>query len=264
MDEYFGIPTYMNISNSRYASVYFDCDSTLVDIEGLDELADLYHKKDEVARLTDKSMSGMVKLEDVFSLKLAMIRPKRKDFDYLGKLYIKHVVDDVKEVVSALKYLKKTVVVMTGNFYPAVLYLTRYLNIEDNNIFANQIHFDDDGNYLTFDSKGPLSIAGGKRSLMLILKRSDQKTVFVGDGATDIETRPPVDLFVGYGGVIVRENIKKQADAYIQCRSMAPLLSLICTHEERAKITASKYKKLLYKGDAVIKNGKVIKNSRSW
>ena len=37
----------------------------------------------------------------------------------------------------------------------------------------------------------------------------------VGDGATDLEARPPADAFIGYGGVIVRDNIKKKADWFV-------------------------------------------------
>ena len=42
------------------------------------------------------------------------------------------------------------------------------------------------------------------------------KTVaMVGDGATDLEARPPADLFVGYGGVVVREKVKAGADIFV-------------------------------------------------
>jgi phosphoglycolate phosphatase-like HAD superfamily hydrolase len=40
----------------------------------------------------------------------------------------------------------------------------------------------------------------------------------VGDGATDLEARKEPGaavLFVGYGGVVVRENIAREADWYV-------------------------------------------------
>lgn len=39
----------------------------------------------------------------------------------------------------------------------------------------------------------------------------------VGDGATDMEARQPggADIFVGYGGVVVRKNIAEAADWYV-------------------------------------------------
>lgn len=245
----------MERKNPFYTSVYLDCDSTLVDIEGLDELANFYRKKTEVSGLTEKSMSGEVKLEDVFALKLAMIKPHRNDFDRLGNLYVKHVVEDARETVAVLHYLKKTVVIMSGNFYPAVIYLSRYLGIPDQHVYANQIHFAKDGSYLTFDSHGPLSIAGGKRSLMLILKRDELKVVFVGDGSTDMETKPPVDLFIGYGGVVQREKVKSSSDVYLTCRSLAAILPFIITQKEYRLIMSSKFRHLLEKGENLVNQG---------
>ena len=39
--------------------------------------------------------------------------------------------------------------------------------------------------------------------------------VMVGDGATDLEARPPADLFIGFGGVAVREVVKENADWFV-------------------------------------------------
>ena len=39
--------------------------------------------------------------------------------------------------------------------------------------------------------------------------------VMVGDGATDMQTKPPASLMIGYGGIIVREVVQKKADWFI-------------------------------------------------
>jgi len=36
----------------------------------------------------------------------------------------------------------------------------------------------------------------------------------VGDGATDMEARPPADVFVGFGGVAVRPDVRRGADLW--------------------------------------------------
>lgn len=253
----------MNKNKVIYHSIYFDSDSTLVDIEGIDELAGFYNKKLEVARFTEKAMSGQVRLEDVFSLKLAMIRPHKNDFDKLGKLFVKRVVEDAKDVIDALHYLKKRVVLMTGNFYPAVNILAKYLKIPDENVYANNIIFDENGNYLTFDNKGPLSVAGGKRSLIMILKREGQKNVFVGDSFIDAETKPPVDLFVGYGGVVTREKVKHISDIFITCKSMAAILPFILTSKEENYLNKSQYRSVLTKAYKLVEAGFAIRNQAS-
>ena len=37
----------------------------------------------------------------------------------------------------------------------------------------------------------------------------------VGDGATDMQAKPPADKFIGYGGVSERAKVKEGADWYI-------------------------------------------------
>ena len=147
----------------KYDKIIFDCDSTFVSLEGLDELAELKGKKEEVAELTRLSMEGNVKLEDVFSLKMAMIRPSRADLEYLGKLYVQNLSEDVEDIIKLLIMLKKDVLQMTGNFYPAVKILAKYLKITQQNVYANRIYFDRQGRYIGFDSKNLLSISGGKK-----------------------------------------------------------------------------------------------------
>ena len=37
----------------------------------------------------------------------------------------------------------------------------------------------------------------------------------IGDGVTDMQARPPADLFIGFGGVVVRESVKQGADWFV-------------------------------------------------
>lgn len=37
----------------------------------------------------------------------------------------------------------------------------------------------------------------------------------IGDGATDLESCPPADFFIGYGGNIIRESVRDRASYYV-------------------------------------------------
>lgn len=37
----------------------------------------------------------------------------------------------------------------------------------------------------------------------------------VGDGVTDLQARPPADLFVGFGGIVTRDVVKEGADLFV-------------------------------------------------
>ncbi len=46
----------------------------------------------------------------------------------------------------------------------------------------------------------------------------------VGDGVSDLETKPVVDLFVGFGRYTVRERVRAEADAFIKSLAELPAL----------------------------------------
>jgi soluble P-type ATPase len=46
-------------------------------------------------------------------------------------------------------------------------------------------------------------------------KHGYKAVVMVGDGATDMQARPPAEAFIGYGGVAVRDAVRKGADWYV-------------------------------------------------
>ena len=48
----------MDNAQGKFRAVCFDCDSTLSRLEGIDELASRYGRKDEVALLTEAAMNG--------------------------------------------------------------------------------------------------------------------------------------------------------------------------------------------------------------
>ena len=93
------------------------------------------------------------------------------------------------------------------------------LDVPPENIFANDILFKEDGTYDTFDPEAFTSAAGGKARAVKHIKAADGHATMgmVGDGATDLEARVPggADVFVGYGGVQVREAVEKGADWFV-------------------------------------------------
>ena len=67
--------------SQRWASfdlIFFDCDSTLSTIEGIDELARLKGKEGRVGLLTNKAMDGELDLADVYGKRLRAINRTRR------------------------------------------------------------------------------------------------------------------------------------------------------------------------------------------
>ena len=197
----------------RFRFVFFDVDSTLVTIEGIDELA---RGNPEIARLTAAAMNGEIPLDAVYARRLEIIRPAREDLDRLADQYCASLVAGARETIHSLRDAGVSVHLVTAGIEQAILPLGRHLGLEDRVIHAVRLSLDDGGAYRDFDRRSFLAQPGGKELVVRdILTRSKGRAAFVGDGVSDLEARPAVDLFIGFGGVAVRQRVKENADVYV-------------------------------------------------
>lgn len=211
----------------HYRTVVFDCDSTLSAFEGIEELASDYRR--EVEALTDEAMRGEVPLEAVYGKRLALIQPRREAVDALVPRYIEKLVDDAAGTVAALQGAGVDVRVISGGLLPAVAGLARHLGIGDDRVAAVPVRFDDDGTYAGYETSAPPARAGGKAEVLSRWREGGMAgpVMFVGDGATDLEARDAVELFVAYAGVLERPAVVAAAAVVIRSRSLAPVLPLV-------------------------------------
>jgi phosphoserine phosphatase len=209
----------------RFASVLFDCDSTLSAIEGIDVLAT--HHRGEIAELTDAAMRGDIPLEQVYGRRLALVRPTRARLEELGRQYIDAMVDDAREVVAALRDAQIAVRVISGGLLPAVRILARELGLDDRHVAAVDVRFDERGEFAGFDESSPLARSGGKRTIVeQWLPGLPEPVMLVGDGVTDLEARPLIECFVAFAGVVARDPVIEAADIVVRAPSLAPILTL--------------------------------------
>jgi phosphoserine phosphatase len=210
---------------SSFGTVIFDCDSTLSSIEGVEELAE--GRLDQIAELTEWAMEGKVPLEEIYGLRLETVRPNRAMVERLGRRYIETLVPDAARVVTELMAAGTEVRILSGGLRPAVVTLASHLGLEPDRVAAVEVEFSPDGTYAGFDSTSPLARAGGKRQVIEGWKSSlPGPIMLVGDGATDLEAKPAVDLFVAFTGVIARPGIAAAADRIIEGPSLLPVLEL--------------------------------------
>ena len=90
----------------HYRLVFFDVDSTLVTIEGIDVLAS---GNPEVVALTEAAMNGEIPLEEVYRRRLEAIRPARADLEALAARYRESLIDGAAETITALQQRVQTV-----------------------------------------------------------------------------------------------------------------------------------------------------------
>jgi len=198
---------------AKYRHIFFDVDSTLVTIEGIDVLA---RGNPEVVTLTEAAMNGEIPLDEVYGRRLEIIRPSRADVEALGERYASSLVDGAEETIATLRDAGANVHFVTAGIAQAIAPLAEKLGVPPRAVHAVTLEFHDDGSYQDFDRRSLLTRAGGKELVVrAVLSRSKGKSAFVGDGVTDLETKPVVDLFIGFGGVHVRPRVRENADVYV-------------------------------------------------
>lgn len=216
-----------------FATVIFDCDSTLSAIEGVDEVAGPH--KAESERLTQLAMQGLLPLEEVYGQRLALIRPSRTAIERLGELYVARVVPGAVAAVQELQRHGVVVQILSGGFAQAVVHLARLLEIPDDRTAAVRLDFASDGGYRDFDRTSPLARSGGKREWIRANDaRLPRRRLMIGDGVTDLETRPEVDAFAAFAGVVRREAVVASADVVLQGPGLEQCVALVLDGPPRA------------------------------
>ncbi len=197
--------------------LFIDCDSTLSTIEGIDELAHAGGEEvfAQVVALTHAAMNGEVPLDEVFSRRMAMIRPDRSTCEAVAELYKQTIVPGVPELIRAAKDAGWLPVVLSGGFAPLIQPLADELGIA--HVEAVPLFFNNDGSYKGYGSDYPTTRNHGKNEVIRAWQKAllPERTVMVGDGISDMETKPEVELFIGFGGVVARTNVMQGADHWL-------------------------------------------------
>ena len=254
-----------------FQSVIFDCDSTLTAIEGIDELARIGDRYDEIKALTDAAMGGDVPLEQVYDRRLRMLAPTRADIAAIADRYRESAVTDAREVIGALRAAGKQVFIVSGGLLDAVRPFGLWLGVPEDHIRAVAVRYHAvsgvpvtdpttkhaDDRYLDTVAS-PLTQANGKSEVVRgLLTNASGRSMLVGDGASDLVTAPDVDLFVGFTGVVERPRVAAEADVLVTGTSLAPLVGLALTAVEETTLEATQYRNLITRSRATIQAGEL-------
>ncbi len=198
--------------------LFLDCDSTLSSIEGIDELARLSNPAifAEVVALTNAAMDGEIPLDEVFRRRMEIIRPSKAMVEEVSRMYIETVVPGAAEFVSKAVENGWMPVIISGGFAPIIRPLAGRLGIR--HVEAVPLRFNDLGEYAGYGEAYPSTRNLGKNEIIREWKKAmlPQRVVMIGDGISDLETKPDVDLMIGFGGVVRREKVRKGADLWLE------------------------------------------------
>lgn len=201
----------------------FDFDSTLMDGETIDFLAEELSIKDEVSKITQRAMEGELDFFESLKTRVALL----KGLEYKKVDQICHCLPympGAKETIKELKNKGFKVVVFSGGFRNATGYAKEILGFDAD--FSNVFHAKNGilsglvGGDMMFDfSKGDMLVR-----LQGLLGVNPENTIVVGDGANDRSMFKCAKTKVAF---CAHEILKKEANAVIETKDMTKLLEFI-------------------------------------
>lgn len=216
---------------------FFDCDSTLSLIEGIDILATQNNVATKVHQITERCMAKTGLNIDDYRERLNLVCPTKKQLEQLAHLYQQHSVPGAYEVIQLLHHLNKKVYIISSGFKKAIIPFAHSLGINPSEVLAVDIYFDEQGRYIGFDETTHLINPYGKAIEISHLLKTKQRSLLLGDGISDLETKETVTRFIGFSGLNAREQVKKHADFYINTPTIYSILPLGLTYAELKQLS---------------------------
>jgi D-3-phosphoglycerate dehydrogenase len=198
-----------------------DFDSTFVQVEALEELAEIALKgrkdKDEVIskirQLTDKGIEGEISFTDGLRQRLQLIQPTEEHLKALVKRLKKKVSTSITRNKKFFREHQDSLYVVSAGFKEFIEPIVAEFNIPAERVFANTFKADRKGRITGFDEQNVLSQTNGKRQQLRDMHLVGDIYV-IGDGYSDYLMKDGSDSikFFAFTENIERESAKRKAD----------------------------------------------------
>lgn len=189
-----------------------DMDSTLINIECIDEIADFANLKPQVAAITERAMQGELDFNTSLIERVALL--KGLDVSVLNQVYTERlqVNPGGEDLIQFFKSQGIRSAVVSGGFTYFTNRLAKDIGLD--HARANELDFKDD--QLTGVTQGAIVNATAKKEFVIELcKQYDilpNQAIVAGDGANDLEMMSIAGLSVAYHA---KPSVIKQANVVI-------------------------------------------------
>ena len=257
----------------HYEHIFFDCDSTLTTVEGIDILAETAGKRWRVEVLTQAAMDGELDLEEVYAKRLRAIKPTHQQIRDIRRAYKQNIVEDARETIAILQELGHSVYIISGGILEPVREFGVFLGVPKENIRAVCVSYNElsgswwsggDEQYMTFDD-GALTVSDGKADIVKeFLAGKRGRSLLVGDGYSDLLASSAVNLFAGFGGVEQRKRVSREAPVYLTSSSLAALLPIAAGPAALFALQKTAHRDTAQKSLQLIRRGAVSFNDQRY
>lgn len=210
-------------TNRRKKLLIADMDSTMINEECIDELADVLGLKSKVADITERAMNGELDFAQALDTRVALL-------EGLNKTIIKEVRRERitlaaggRALVQTMKAYGAHTALISGGFTIFADYIAKRIGFDE--AVANELLFD--GDILTGKVSKPIIDGNAKltrlQSLTNELQITQEQTLAVGDGANDL----PMIKAAGLGVALhAKPSVAEQAKVKINHADLTALLYL--------------------------------------
>ena len=166
--------------------ICFDMDSTLIQTECIDELAERAGVGDQVKAITESAMRGEIDFKESFTRRVALL--KGLDSSVFEEIANKMpITEGVDRLMAVLKRCGYKIAILSGGFAYFGEFLQRKYGIDY--VYANELGIGDDGK-LTGRYVGEIVDGHRKAELLKLIAQVEKvnlaQTIAVGDGANDL------------------------------------------------------------------------------
>ena len=166
--------------------ICFDMDSTLIQTECIDELADRAGVGAEVRAITESAMRGEIDFKESFTRRVALL--KGLDASVLEDIAVNMpITEGVDRLMSVLKRCGYKIAILSGGFSYFGEFLQHKYGIDY--VYANELEIGEDGK-LTGRYVGEIVDGQRKAELLKLIAQVEKvnlaQTIAVGDGANDL------------------------------------------------------------------------------
>ncbi len=212
----------------------FDMDSTLIDAETIDELANAAGVGDKVASITEKAMQGEADYSDALLDRARLLKglPVDKAQDALDRMPF---MPGAKELIDFLQSHGYRTAMISGGFTLAAERVGRMLGID--HVVSNELLIYN--GKLTGEIRGPLTEQGSKECVLeeiaSIYGIRPEECIVIGDGANDICIFKRAKYAIAFNSKPV---LHEYADIVITEKSLEAVIPVIQSLEpERGQVS---------------------------